>query len=193
MLTEDDLTKDQYNAIGYLYTNDEILLIAAKGAGKCVIGYTVIRGLTDNGILKRVLVVSTAQVCRETWAKEADKWDHLRGVDYICLAGETPNQRFNLLNGPSKIVICNFENLAWLFETGHADSFDGLLIDEITKLKSVSGVGFKQLRKHLKQFKWRCGMSANPVAQTAEDIYGQMLIIDGGKCLGRNKERFLRK
>jgi len=169
------------------------MLIAPKGFGKCVVAYTAIKELTQDDILKRVLVISTAQVCRETWAKESEKWAHLLDVSAVCITGENEDVRDGLLKKGSDIVICNFELLPWLVEHECFKTFDGLLIDEITKLKSVGGVGFKKLRKHLKNFTWRVGMSADPVAQDSEDIYGQMLIIDQGRRLGRNKDNFRRK
>ena len=193
MLKLSDLSEVQQLGIDRLYENDETMLVAPKGFGKCVVGFTAIQDLIDDGLLNRVLVLSTAQVCKEVWAKEADNWEHLKGIDIVCLTGHDEKKRRALLAQDSCIVICNFEIMAWLFLNYPDQLFDGLIVDEITKLKSVGGTGFKKMRKHLKHFKWRVGMTADPVAQESIEIYGQMLVVDQGKRLGRNRDIFKRK
>ncbi len=68
--------------------------------------------------------------------------------------------------------------------------FDGLLVDELTKLKG-GGVGFKALRKHLKQFSWRTGMTGTLVSENLESLFYQAMIIDEGKTFGKNKQNFM--
>lgn len=193
MLSPENFTADQDKAIDHLFAVDECMLVAPKGFGKCIVGYTAITDLLNDGILKRVLVLSTSQVCTNVWAKEAAKWSHLQKNSFVCLTGSEAKKRKKLMAENSQIVICNFENLAWLFKTYPDHNFDGLLVDEITKLKAIGGVGFKKLRTQTKYFKWRLGMTADPVAQECIEIYGQMLIIDRGRRLGRNNDIFKRK
>ena len=193
MLSPEDFKPDQDKGIDRLYEHNETMLVAPKGFGKCVVGFTAIHELINNGALKRVLVLSTAQVCTQVWAKEGAKWSHLAGRKYVCLTGESKLTRQNMLAQNTAIVICNFENLAWLMSLWDEHPFDGLLVDEITKLKAVGGAGYKKLRTKLKFFTWRSGMTADPVAQENIEIYGQMLIIDQGARLGRNRENFKRK
>lgn len=186
------LVEAQHKAIDRLYEEDETMLIAPKGFGKCVVGFTAIQELIKDGIVKRVLVLSTAQVCTDTWAQESKEWDHLE-IPYVCLTKHDAQTRKSLMAQKTPIVICNFENMAWLLKTYEDHDFDGLLVDEITKLKTVGGEGYKILRKHLKKFSWRVGMTADPTAQESTDLYGQLLIIDYGRSLGRNQDRFRRK
>ena len=193
MLTPKDLTSEQNEATDWLYNYDETLFVAPKGFGKCVVAYTAMQELLDNQDLERILVLSTAQVCTQVWAKEADKWSHLDGSNAVCLTGESIAERERLMDLGTPIVICNFDILPWLMVTYGKATFDGLLVDEITKLKSVGGVGFRKLRNKLKNFRWRVGMTANPVAQESIEIYGQMMIIDCGERLGTNKDNFKRK
>lgn len=193
MLTLDDFSDAQDDAADELYERDELMFIAPKGFGKCAIGYTAMTELLSEGLLSRVLVLSTTQVCRETWSKEAAKWEHLENFPCALLAGEDIDKKHKAMQSDALIVVCNFENLPWLLDNYPSHNFDGLLVDEITKLKGVGGKYFKKLRKHLQRFKWRVGMTADAVAQESVDIYGQMLVVDCGKRLGRNKENFRRK
>jgi superfamily II DNA or RNA helicase len=193
MLTIKDFSEEQNESIDHLFNFDETLFVAPKGFGKCPIAYTAITDLLREGHLSRVLILSTSQVCTEVWAKEATKWAQLSDDNFVCLAGKSIAQRKKLMEQETDIVICNFENLPWLMMEYDKLSFDGLLVDEITKLKTVGGVGFRKLRNKLPKFKWRVGMTADPVAQESVEIYGQMLIIDLGERLGRNKDNFKRK
>lgn len=192
MLSPDDFTEEQDLAIDRLYEHEETILIAPKGFGKCIVGYTALDDLLNAGKLTRVLVVSTSQVCTLVWAEEAKKWSHLLLGNFVCLTGKTPKQREKLMAMNTPIVICNIEIIPWLFKTYPKHNFDGLLVDEITKLKSVGTGAVKKLRHQTKHFKWRVGMTADPVAQESMEIYSQMLIIDQGKRLGRNQENFKR-
>jgi len=189
MLTPKDFSNEQSDAICWLFNYDETLFIAPKGFGKCPIAFTAINDMLREGHLSRILVLSTTQVCTQVWAKESQKWSHLPDDNYVCLAGKKADQREKLMAKNTPIIICNFENLAWLM-VNYATEFDGLLVDEITKMKSVGGVGYRKLRNKLKNFKWRVGMTADPVAQENIEIYGQMQIIDCGARLGTNKDNF---
>jgi len=193
MLSKTDLTVPQNKAIDRLYDNDETMLIAPKGFGKCVVGYTAITELLDDEVVSKVLILSTTQVCQMTWAAESAKWDHLKDANQVLLSGKTIKQREKLLASNPSIIICNFELLPWLMDNYADYGFDGLLIDEITKMKNVGGVGFKKIRNKVKNFKWRVAMTADPVAQESMDIYGQMMMVDCGVRLGRNQEKFRRK
>lgn len=197
MRTKAMIQSDQWAAIDRLVDRDETLLIAPKGFGKCMVAYTAIIERLHLGLNRRVLVLSTANVCSDTWAREPDDWPHLREYKAACLTGMTPEQRMDAIYSDAPIIICNFELLLWLLDLEHFD-FDGLVVDELTKLKSVGGKGYMKLRKLIagkkdSPFTFRAGLTADPVAQDQIDIYGQVLVIDGGKALGRNKDTFLRK
>lgn len=188
-LSLSDITPEQDAAIDALYEKNT-LLIARKGFGKAVVGLTAVQALQDARIVRKVLIVAPLKVCQLTWANEWKKWEHLRPVS---LALGDQQARLRAIYEGFPVVVINIENLAWLFETlGTAHGFDGLLIDELSKFKAAGGKTLRVLRKHLKDFKWRSGMSASPVAEAGVDIYAQALIIDEGKALGRNKDAFMR-
>ena len=193
MLTLEDFSESQTEAIDYLYEHDEKLFIAPKGFGKCAIGFTAVNDLLRDKVLKRVLILAPSQVCNQVWSQEADKWEHIPTDNFVNLSGCGMAKRVKMMAENTPIVICNFENLAWLMTEYPKHDFDGLLVDEITKLKAVGSSAFKSIRHKLKLFKWRIGMTADPVAQESIDIYTQMQIIDLGARLGRNQENFRRK
>jgi hypothetical protein len=190
-LSFSDLTESQQRAIDRLYDHDHTLLIAKKGFGKACISQTAAQELLNAGILSRVLVIAPPRVAQLTWATEFLKWEHLEEVG---MATGDPDQRLEVLTGEHRIVVVSADNLRSVFDVvrEYGLTFDGLILDEVSRMKSVGGKNFRALRPHIKNFKWRVGLSATPVAEAGQDLYGQMLVVDNGKSLGRSKDAFMR-
>jgi len=188
-LSFSDITPTQQDAIDALYEGDR-LVVAGVGFGKAMVGQTAAQELLDAGVVTRVLVIAPLKVAKLTWATEWRKWDHL---EEPALALGAPGARLEAVASDKRIVVINIENVVWLIKEGLHRGFDGLLIDEISKFKAAGGATFKKLRPIIKQFAWRAGLSATPVAETGIDIYSQALLVDGGAALGRSKDRFLRE
>lgn len=191
MLSESDLTPAQEQAIDRLYENDSTLLIARVGFGKAVVALTAAQAMIHDGHLQRILVLAPLRVATLTWGTEPAHWAHITvPVGGAC---GTPKQRMMAAEDKyHQIVVCNFENVGWILEH-YGDSFDGLIIDEITKLKAVGGTAVRKLRNWVKGLSWRVGMTGTPVAEAGEDIYAQALLLDLGAALGTRKEAFRRK
>ena len=192
LLDYSNFTIEQQDAIARLYEFDNTLLIASKGFGKAAIAQTAAQELLNEGVLSRVVVIAPPKVGRITWGTEYAKWAHLEEVG---LALGDIKQRRGVLAGPHRIVVISADSVAWFMKemaSGDYAAFDGLIVDEISRLKSVGGKAVKALRPRLNKFKWRIGLSATPVAESGIDIYAQALVVDNGAALGRNKEKFMR-
>jgi len=166
------------------------LVIAQAGAGKTACAQTAIQELVTDGHLRRVVIFAPKKVCQLTWAKEYTKWEHLWEPE---MALGDIKQRFMACMSDNPIVVLSLDNLAWFFENNQHVLFDGMLIDEGSKIKDPGSSRFKKMRHKLKHFAWRSSMSATPVHESAADLYSQVFFVDGGASLGRNKENFLRK
>tara|TARA_R110002020_G_scaffold1823_4_gene8360 strand:- start:533 stop:1897 length:1365 start_codon:yes stop_codon:yes gene_type:complete len=188
VLKKSDLTHEQVATIDRLYGHNETLLIAGVGFGKACIALTAIQELIEDKHLKRVLLLAPKQVCALTYSAEPGKWEHLND-DAVQVLNGTPEQRLEQLNGDASIVVANFELVPWLMKQDL--SFDGLCIDELSKMKTVGSTTVKKLRHFVKKLSWRCGMSATPVAECGADIYSQAMLIDNGAALGTRKTTFL--
>ena len=171
-------------------STDETLLVAGVGFGKAIVGLTAVQELLEADILERVLVLAPLRVAQLTWASEADNWSHIT-MD-VALACGTPAQRKAAVESGARIVVTNFENMKWMLDN-YGDVYSGVLIDEMSKLKTAGGAGVKRLRRWTNSLKWRVGMSATPVAESGVDIYSQALLLDLGKALGGRKDDFLRR
>lgn len=184
------LKPKQSSAIARLTCADETILIAPVGFGKAITGLTAACARLDTGLNRRILVVAPLRVAHLVWAQEADKWDHIRHS--VVLALGDSKKRAAAVESGAEIVVINIENIGWLIEN-YPDTFDGMIIDELSKMKDVGGTTARAMRSWVKRLNWRVGMSATPVAESSVDLYGQALLIDLGKALGTRKEAFLNR
>lgn len=191
LLTISDLSRDQHAAVNRLYDYDHTLLIAKMGSGKTVCTLQAVSELIQSAFLTRVLVIAPLKVCDNVWAFEAAKWQQLRHLRVAVATGDA-KKRKAAIESDSDVLVLNIENVPWFvdqYKDGHG--CDGLIVDELSKFKNVGGAGFKKLRRRLKDFKWRVGMTGTPVSEDWVGLYGQMMIVDGGKTFGTDKQRFL--
>ena len=195
MKTFDDLTKTQQDAVDWLYEHDATLLDGKMGGGKTICTLTAAGELLADDELERVLVVAPLKVARTVWQEEAADWEHTQHLKVAKCVGDE-KERMAALASDAQIVVVNFDNLIWLcdlLKDGFYASFDGLVIDELTKLKTAGGKQFKALRPRLKQFKWRVGLTGTAVSENWEGLYAMMLILDSGKRLGTRKDAYMQR
>lgn len=189
LLSSSLLTPDQQEAINAIYESNQ-LLVAKMGAGKSVIGATAITELLIAGEINRCLIVTTPKIANTVWAQEFAKWDHTQMIAVGAATGD-PEQRLSVIKDPAfSVVVVTFNVLPWMKEEGLFKYFDGLLVDESTKLKTAGGAQFKALRPSLKSFNWRCAMTGTPVSEDFMSLYAQCLVVDCGAALGTRKDAF---
>jgi SNF2 family DNA or RNA helicase len=175
----------QEEAIDFLYERDRAMILASVGAGKTMIALTAMQAMLDDGHVKRWLVVAPKRVCTDVWPVEAPKWSRLTPA----LAVGAPSRRQAALAGQAPVVVINYDNLDKLDDlTG----FDGIVFDELTRLKNPSGKRFKALEKLLEPVKVRWGLTGSFTSNGLEDVFGQCKIVDQS-LLGRSKGAFLQQ
>ena len=176
----------QNKAADFLYENDRAMILAPVGAGKTAITATAMQDMLRDGIAKRFLVLAPKRVCTDVWPVEIPKWTTLSPA----IAVGTPKERAAALASPMRIVITNYDNIQWLAEQD-LSSFDGIVFDELTKLKNPSGARFKALNKVL-NCKFRWGLTGSFTSNGLEDVFGQCKIVDQN-LLGRSKGAFMQE
>ena len=177
----------QDDAADFLFERDRAMILAPVGAGKTAITLTAMADMIDRGHVSRWLVVAPKRVCTDVWPVEAPKWaPTLR----LALAVGTPAQRSAALaDSHADAVVINYDNLDKLDDLS---GFDGIVFDELTRLKNPSGKRFKALEKLLAPVKVRWGLTGSFTSNGLEDVFGQCKIIDQG-LLGRAKGAFLQQ
>jgi SNF2 family DNA or RNA helicase len=171
----------QNEAADFLFANDRAMILAPVGAGKTAITLTAMQAMLSAGHVSRFLVLAPKRVAVSVWPTEAKLWaPGLR----ISVAVGTPKQREAAFKSDCDVVVTNYDNLQSLPSL----SFDGIVFDELTRLKNPSGARFKALNKMLTcQVRW--GLTGSFTSNGLEDVFGQCKIVDQS-LLGRAKGAF---
>lgn len=173
-------------AADFLYENDRAMILAPVGAGKTAITLTAMDDALYNGVVNRWLIVAPKRVCTDVWPVEQTKW----APDMkLAVAVGTPKQRQAAFDSDAKVVVINYDNLQSLPDIS---DFDGIVFDELTKLKNPSGARFKALLKVIDHIKIRWGLTGSFTSNGLEDVFGQTKIIDQ-QLLGRAKGAFMQQ
>ena len=175
----------QDDAADFLYACDRAMILAPVGAGKTAITLTAMQAMLDDERVKRWLVVAPKRVCTDVWPVEAPKWSGITPA----LAVGNPAQRAAAIRSDASVVVINYDNLNKLDDLS---GFDGIVFDELTRLKNPSGKRFKALEKLLANIKVRWGLTGSFTSNGLEDVFGQCKIIDQ-PLLGRAKGAFMQQ
>ena len=161
------------------------MILAPVGAGKTAITLTAMADMTARGHCDRWLVLAPKRVCLSVWPVEVKKWaDQLK----LTVAVGTPAQRKAAFESDADIVVANYDTIPSI----DPKNFDGIVFDELTRLKNPSGKRFKHLLKILDQFQIRWGLTGSFTSNGLEDVFGQCKVIDQS-LLGRSKGAFLQQ
>ena len=176
----------QDDAADFLYARDRAMILAPVGAGKTAITLTAMADAVAQGVVRRWLVVAPKRVCTDVWPVERPKW---APTLTMALAVGTPAQRAAALASDAAAVVINYDNLDKL---ASLSGFDGIVFDELTRLKNPSGKRFKALEKLLSSITVRWGLTGSFTSNGLEDVFGQCKIVDQA-LLGRSKGAFLQQ
>jgi len=161
------------------------MILAPVGAGKTAITLTAMSDMSARGHCDRWLVLAPKRVCLSVWPVETKKWaEHMK----LAVAVGTPAQRKAAFESDADIVVTNYDNIPSI----DPKNFDGIVFDELTRLKNPSGKRFKYLLKILDQFQIRWGLTGSFTSNGLEDVFGQCKVVDQS-LLGRSKGAFLQQ
>ncbi len=181
------LRQYQVDAAQFLRTTPRSMVLAPVGAGKTATALTAMQAALASGQVRRWLVVAPKRVVTAVWPVEAPIW--APGMT-VALSIGTPAQRLAAVQSDAQVVVTNYDNLQWL-ATQPMD-FDGVVFDELTRLKNPSGKRFKAIEKALAPIQVRWGLTGSFTSNGLEDVFGQCKIVDE-RLLGRSKGAFLQQ
>jgi len=130
-----------------------------------------------------VLVVAPLRVAQDTWSKECEKWDHLKGLKISKILGNEKERRAAIVR-KADIYIINRENVEWLCKNYKFD-FDMVVIDELSSFKSPTAKRFKALRKVRPKVKRIVGLTGTPAPNSLMDLWSEINLLDMGERLGK--------
>jgi len=180
-------------ATNFIVNNDIAATFLDCGLGKTVITLSAIKKLIDLGEIEKVLVIAPLRVAKKTWPSEINKWDHLKVLTYSVAVG-TEKEREDALDKDVSIHIINTENIEWYInKLGIYNHYDMLVIDEISKFKSISAKRTKALINVRNRFVRCIGLSGTPCSNGLMDLFAEYRILDKGIRLGKYITHFREK
>ena len=187
----------QKRAVNHQCTRPHSMLWLDMGLGKTIVTLTSTAHLVGTGFLRGVVIVAPIRVIRLVWRQEAAKWEHTKHLRFSMMTG-TRDQRTRALLRPADIWLINYENLGWLAEVldtyfvskSKPMPFNGVVWDEISKMKNSTTNRVKAVRKVLPAFDWTTGLTGTPASNGYKDLHGQFLVVDKGQRLGVSKTAF---
>jgi len=174
----------QNDAADFLFEHDHAMILAPVGAGKTAITITAMADMIRHGHAKRWLVVAPKRVCTDVWPVELPKWSTLT----CAVAVGSAVARRKAFMSDAQVIVTNYDVL----QNMPPGDFDGVVFDELTRLKNPSGKRFKALFKIIDRFKYRWGLTGSFTSNGLEDVFGQCKIVDQ-TLLGRTKGAFLQQ
>ena len=176
----------QKYAIDFIETHPQAAVLLGCGLGKTSITLTALNDLMfDRFEVRKPLIIAPIRVCRNSWAAEIAKWDHLNGMTYSLILG-TKEQRLAALRQKADLYIINRENVQWLIESsGMPFDFDMVVIDEMSSFKNHQSKRFKALRNVRPFVKRIIGLTGTPCSNGLMDLWAQFRLLDKGQRLGK--------
>lgn len=175
------------SCLKYMY----FALFLEPGLGKTSIVIKLYQLLRKRKAVKGLLVVAPINPMYCTWPAEVKKWNCGTGMRVSILHG--PKKLDNLYT-PADIYLINYEGLDWLFNIALKRKvnypFDMIVCDESGKFRNPSSVRRKFVEAKLHKFKRRYILNGTPAPNSTMDLWGQILVLDGGKLLGRGIGEF---
>lgn len=174
----------QKYAEDFIIKHSACALMLDMGLGKTIITLTGIWLLMfDYFDVSKVLVIAPLRVAQDTWSKECEKWEHLKGLRISKILGSEKERRA-ALQRRADIYVINRENVEWLCNNYKFD-FDMAVIDELSSFKSPTAKRFKALRKVRPQVKRVVGLTGTPAPNSLMDLWSEINLLDMGQRLGR--------
>ena len=173
-------------AVDFIETHPEAAVLLECGLGKTSITLTALNDLMfDKFEVRKVLIIAPIRVCKNSWAAEIAKWDHLERLNYSLVLGSR-EQRLAALRQKADLYIINRENVQWLIEeNGVVFNYDMLIIDELSSFKNHDTKRFKSLMKMRPKVKRVVGLTGTPSSNGLMDLWAEFRLLDMGQRLGR--------
>lgn len=154
------------------------------GLGKTVSTLTAIDLLLNDYFdADRVLVIAPLRVAEDTWAREVQKWDHLKHLRISKILGDAETRR-RALREKADIWVINRENVPWLVaELGRKWNFDTVVIDEASSFKNPDSKRFRAIRRVRPLMKRMIQLTGTPAPNGLLDIWAPVYLLDRGERL----------
>lgn len=177
--------KEAFEAIKDL---DYAAIFHEQGLGKTKIAIDLLLYWLEKTDIDTVLIVTKKQLVFN-WSEEFKFHTKIKPKTL----SNNKAENFYVFNGPSRIVITNFETISTekeRFKLYLKARNVGIIVDESAKIKNPDSKLTKDFFELSELFKKRVIMTGTPVANRPYDIWAQIYFLDNGESLGTNFEDF---
>lgn len=148
-----------------------------------------------------MLVIAPRRVCQLVWWQESREWLQFKHLRFAWLHdsrapwdmdGRPRKKEVEIARDDADVYLINPEGVAWLHKKFAKTRmpFEVVVVDELTKFKNHSAQRSKMLRFLTAKTPRLWGLTGSPTPNGYEDLFGQMLLLDGGNALGRAYTHF---
>lgn len=175
-------------ALKFLLEHAAAALFLDPGLGKTSITLAAISYLFKMNMCAGWIVVAPRRPARLVWPREAKKWKDFQHLDMVLLHGA---DKEILAGERHQVYVVTYEGLLWLINSGllrmmmRKGWVDGIVFDELSKMKHTKTKRYAIIRKWLPRFNRRWGLTGSPAANGLMDLFGQVFTLDLGKAFGR--------
>lgn len=171
----------QQESVDKMVDRGQVLLGLVMGAGKTVTTIAAVETLVDTGEVDRCLVVVPASL-KYQWMREINKFTD----SHVVVIDGTPKQREQKWKKAlsSRYIIVNPESLIRDANYYKHLSWQCLIVDEATMLKSRSSKRSKMLKRLAKPVYYRYALTGQPIENRPEELFSIMEFVDAS-ILGR--------
>lgn len=160
----------QKRAANFIEAHKRCILSVDMGLGKTASVLAWLDWAMRTNRVRTCLIVAPKRVAENQWAQEAQKWQYndLFSKMVICM-GTAAKRRTALKNEEYPFKITSRDNLKDV--EPYANTFDALIIDELTSFKSIDSQRSIIIQKI--NAKYQIGLTGTFLANGAIDIYAQ--------------------
>lgn len=154
------------------------------GTGKTRTYIDAIKELQAEGYGK-ALVFAPKSILVPAWANDIKQF--APNLTYVVATAANRTKAFNM---DVNIYITNHDAVKWVDDNLNLDDFDIIIIDEITAFKHRTSQRSKAMKRVVKEFKFRAGLSGTPNSNGVLDLWHQIYVLDDGENLGTSFWKF---
>ena len=156
------------------------------GTGKTRSALDAFSARVEQGLSKKCLVLAPKSILQPAWGDDIKKF-----TPELSYSIATAQNRLKAFQKDVNIYITNHDAVKWLIENEKLlPEFDTIIIDELTAYKHHTSQRSKAIRKLVKKFTYRVGLTGTPNPNSITDIHHQMLLLDDGERLGTSFWKF---
>ena len=154
----------QAEGVSFLARRRSALLADDMGLGKTVQSIVAMRALLGSGLVRRALVVCPAGL-KTNWKAEFEQW--APEVAAAVVQGSAAQRRVQW-NGPSHVLIANYELIRHDLELMPPEPLDLIVLDEAQRIKNADTVTSKAIKGIPRKASW-C-LTGTPIENGLSDL-----------------------